>query len=65
MLNEELYTDSMPFNGYSIDFLIKTIFEYELKNHLTIKHIEGNDNETNVVITYFEQRIKEIKENYL
>lgn len=60
---EELYTDSEPVNSYSIDFLIKTIFEYELRNKLLIKK-EVGDNENEIIISYFEQRIKEIKKVY-
>lgn len=60
---EELYTDSEPVNSYSIDFLTKTIFEYELRNKLLIQK-EVGDNENEIIISYFEKRIKEITKVY-
>lgn len=60
---EELYTDATPMNSYSINLLIKTIFEYELRNYLLIIE-EKRDNSTEVVISYLQQRIKDITENY-
>lgn len=63
MFKEEIYSDSISYDGYSVNFLIKTIFEYEIRNNLIFK--ESDDNETKVVIAYFEKRIEEIKEKYL
>ena len=48
--------------SYSIDFLLKTAFEYELLNKIKVKKEQNED--LDKVVAYLEKRIKEIKERY-
>lgn len=48
--------------SYSIDFLLKTAFEYELLNNIRLN--KEPDDDLKKVIAYLEKRIKEIKERY-
>ena len=47
--------------SYSVDYLAKTIFEYELNNILLIKEIPEGESTKKSIIQYFERRLSEIK----
>ena len=51
-------------SNYSIDFLIKTAFEYELTNYLKQIKIDQEEKDIQRVISYLEKRVKEIRERY-
>jgi hypothetical protein len=53
----------MP-NNYSVDMLKKYAFLDELNNFLKLKPVDQIDKDTQSVIEYLENRVKEIEKKY-
>jgi hypothetical protein len=55
-------TDPHKTHSYSHDWMLMTAFDFELRNHLTVKY--GNSNEKVIIEQYLQDRVKEIKERW-